>query len=152
MKQLLSALLLGLIISCSFSTKKNNAVEKETSSYPSTDKPVRKQSQTSNKSAEIPADGEYRFDIAFAEWEGKSMGEEVSIVIKGDSVKVIYLGDGRLTLTEAGEVLTRGTLRRHKSGKWIITKSEADCEIEEIGSCTGGPSVIDFKEMKFWMC
>lgn len=102
MKQLLSALLLGLIISYSFSTKKNNGVEKETSNYPSANKSVRKQSQTSNKSAETPADGQYRFDIAFAEWEGKSMGEKVSIVIK--RVR-------KLTLTEAGEVLTLGILK-----------------------------------------
>jgi hypothetical protein len=139
MEQLLSALLLGLIISYSFSTKKNNGVEKETSNYPSADKSVRKQSQTSNKSAAIPAEGQYRFDIALAEWEGKSMGEKVSIVIKGDR-------------TEAGEVPTLGILKTYKSGKWIIPKSEADCQIEEISGCTGGPSVIDFKKMKFWMC
>jgi hypothetical protein len=108
--------------------------------------------QISNKSAEIPADGSYRFDIAFAEWNGKSMGEKVTIVIKADSVKVIYEGDGKLTLTKAGEVLTQGILRKHKSGKWIITESEADCQIEEIGGCSGGPSVIDFEKMKFWMC
>lgn len=143
MEQLLSALLLGLIISYSFSTKKNNGVEKETSNYPSANKSVRKQSQTSNKSAETPADGQYRFDIAFAEWEGKSMGEKVSIVIK--RVR-------KLTLTEAGEVPTLSILKKHKSGKWIITKSKADCQIEEIGGGTGYPSVIDFKKMKFWMC
>ncbi len=87
-----------------------------------------------------------------AEWEGKPIDEKVSIVIRGDSVKVIYEGDRKLTLTEAGEVPTLSILKKHKSGKWIITKSEADCQIEEIGGCTGGPSVIDFKKMKFWMC
>lgn len=80
------------------------------------------------------------------------MGEKVTVMIKGDSVKVIYEGDGQLTLTEPGEILDEGILRKHKSGQWIITKSKSDTEIDEIGGCTGGPSVIDFENKKFWIC
>jgi hypothetical protein len=106
----------------------------------------------STDSTEIPPDGKYRYDIAFAEWDGKSMGEKVTIIINGDSVKVIYEGDGKLALVKPGEILDQGILRKHKSGIWIISDSANDTEIDEIGGCTGGPSVIDFLNKKFWMC
>lgn len=108
--------------------------------------------RTPADSTEIPPDGKYRYDIAFAEWEGKSRGEKVTVVIKGASVKVLYEGDGQLTMTEPGEILDEGILRKHKSGQWIITKSKDDIKIDEVGGCTGGPSVIDFENKKFWIC
>src|SRR5690606_30199046 len=55
-----------------------------------------------NKSNEILPNGKYRFDIAFAEWEGKSMGEKVTVVINDNSIKIIYEGDGQLTQTKKG--------------------------------------------------
>jgi hypothetical protein len=105
-----------------------------------------------NTSDEIPPDGRYQYDIAFAEWQGKSMGEKVTVVIKGDSIQVIYEGEGQLTMVEPGEIIEEGLLRKHKSGQWIIIQSEHETEQDEIGGCTGGPSVIDFKNKKFWMC
>lgn len=104
-----------------------------------------------HKKKGIPEDGKYRYDIAFSEWNGKSMGEKVTVLIKGNYVKVIYEGDGKLTAKQ-GEVIDEGVLREHRSGVWIITKSENDIESEEIGGCTGGPAIIDFKEKKYWMC
>ena len=103
-------------------------------------------------SIEIPASGTYRYDIAFAEWDGKSMGEKVTVIIKGDSVKVVYEGDGDLTLTKAGDVIAQGVLRKHQSGQWLISNSEADTSLPEVGGCIGGPFVIDFKNKKFWLC
>jgi hypothetical protein len=104
------------------------------------------------KDPEIPADGKYQYAIAFAEWEGKSMGEEVLIEIAGDSIRVIYAGKGKLSLTVPGETLEEGLLRKHKSGVWIIAHAESDVEIDEIGGCTGGPTIIDFKNKKYWLC
>lgn len=104
------------------------------------------------KEDEIPPDGKYRYDIAFAEWDGKSMGEKVTVIIQGNSIKVIYEGDGQLTLTEPGEVIDEGVLRKHESGKWIITQSEEDILLEEIGGCAGGPAIVDFENKKYWMC
>lgn len=105
-----------------------------------------------NDKSELPADGKYRYEIAFAEWNGNSMGEKVTVMIKGDSIQIIYEGDGQLSLVKKGDVLDSGIIRKHKSGKWIITQSEDDVYLEEIGGCTGGPSEIDFKNKKFWMC
>jgi len=101
---------------------------------------------------EIPPDGSYVFDIAFAEWDGKSMGEKVTIVIEGNYIQVIYEGNGNLTLTKAGEIIDEGQILKHTSGAWIITSNNTDIHLEEVGGCTDGPRIIDFKNKKFWMC
>ena len=100
---------------------------------------------------EIPPNGKYLFDIAFAEWQGKSMGVKVTVMIKDDTVKVIYEGHGALT-AEIGEVLDEGVIMKHKSGEWIIGAEPSDKELDEISGCTGGPAIIDFKNKKYWMC
>jgi hypothetical protein len=100
----------------------------------------------------IPPNGTYRFDVAFAEWEGKSMGEKVTVVINGDSIKIIYEGDGSLTNAKKGDVFDQGKIIKHKTGVWIIGKSKTDAQMDEIGGCSGGPAVIDFKGRKYWMC
>ena len=105
-----------------------------------------------SKSNHLPSDGKYRYDIAFAEWGGKSMGEKVTVIINKGTIKVIYEGDGQLTLTKKGEILDEGKLLQHKSGVWIITTDKNDINAEEVGGCSDGPSVIDFEKMKFWMC
>lgn len=101
---------------------------------------------------EIPTSGEYRYDIAFAEWQGKSMGEKVTVIIEGDSVKIRYEGDGNLSLSKKGDILNSGLVRKHASGSWIIVESELDIYSEDFGGCSSGPSVIDFKNKKYWTC
>lgn len=105
-----------------------------------------------NESNEIPPNGKYRFDIAFAEWEGKSMGEKVTVVINDKSIKIIYEGDGQLTQTKKGDIIDEGKIMKHKTGVWIIGKHPSDTQLDEIGGCTGGPAIIDFKDKKYWMC
>jgi hypothetical protein len=100
----------------------------------------------------IPPDGTYRFDVAFAEWEGKSMGEKVTVVVKADSIRVIYEGDGSVTNAKKGDVFNQGKIMKHKTGVWIIGKSKSDAQTDEVGGCSGGPTVIDFKGRKYWMC
>jgi len=101
--------------------------------------------------AELPPDGTYRYEVAFAEWNGISMGEKMTVIIKGDFVQVIYEGDGKLTNTKAGEVFEEGVFRKHVSGDWIIAHTAADLQAEH-GGCTGGPTIIDFRNRKYWMC
>lgn len=100
----------------------------------------------------ILSNGTYRFDLAFAEWQGKSMGEKVTVIINRDSIKVIYEGDGNLTLAKKGEIMDEGIIMKHKSGEWIIGKDDSDKNIDEIGGCTGGPAIIDFRNKKYWIC
>ena len=105
-----------------------------------------------NVDNEIPANGTYQFDVAFAEWQGKSIGEKVKLVIKNKSIKVIYEGGGNLSNTKKGEVIVEGKIMKHKTGVWIIGKQPSDAQLKEIGGCTDGPPIIDFKEKTFWMC
>lgn len=102
--------------------------------------------------SEIPKSGEYRYDMAFAEWQGKSMGEKVTVIIEGDSVKVRYEGDGNLSLSKKGDILDSGLLRKHVSGSWIIAEPEMDIYAKEFGGCGSGPTIIDFKNKKYWTC
>ncbi len=100
---------------------------------------------------ELPPNGVYKYDMAFAEWGGKSMGVKLEVIIKGDSIKVIYKS-GSLSMTKVGDILSEGVLRKHKSGQWIISTDDEDVNSEEIGGCSGGPTLIDFKTKQYWTC
>ncbi len=105
-----------------------------------------------SKSDNIPTDGKYRYDVAFAEWGGKSMGEKVTVIIKEGTIKIIYEGDGQMILKAKGEIIDEGKILKHKSGVWIIGTDGKDVNTEEVGGCSDGPRIIDFEKMKFWMC
>jgi hypothetical protein len=99
-----------------------------------------------------PKDGVYTYVIAFAEWGGKSNGATCTIIIKHDSIKVIHNGTGNLT-GKKGEIIDQGIIMRHKkTGKWIIAHNAKDVDAKDIGGCSDGPSEIDFKRKRFWMC
>lgn len=96
-----------------------------------------------------PKDGTYIYEVAFAEWEGKSLDAKVEVVIDGDSIIVKnYQG----LSGKRGDVLDSGIISQHKSGEWIIAHSDADKNFEEIGGCSNGPVMIDFKNGKIWLC
>ena len=102
--------------------------------------------------AQKPKDGTYTYSIAFAEWKGKSLGATCTVIIKGDSIKVIHNGNTNLTGIK-GDILEQGIIMKHKkSGRWIIGQNKKDKDAKEIGGCSNGPSVIDFKTKKFWSC
>ncbi|HEX6915308.1 MAG TPA: hypothetical protein VF145_08705 [Chitinophagaceae bacterium] len=102
--------------------------------------------------AQKPADGIYTYAMAFAEWQGKSLGATCTVIVKGDSIKVIHNGNSNLTGKE-GDILDEGIIMKHaKTGKWIIGHSEKDKDAKEFGGCSDGPAVIDFKRRKFWSC
>ncbi len=105
-----------------------------------------------DKTSEIPPNGTYRFDMAFAEFQGQSMGEKVTVVINGESIRIIYEGDGQLSQIKKGAIINEGKIMKHKTGVWIIGKNAADAQLDEIGGCTDGPAIIDFKNKKYWMC
>jgi hypothetical protein len=99
-----------------------------------------------------PIDGSYTYKIAFAEWGGKSNGATCTVIIKGDSIKVIQNGTGNLA-GKKGDIIDQGILMTHKrTGKWIIAHNTKDIDAKEVGGCTEGPSEIDFKHKRFWLC
>jgi hypothetical protein len=102
--------------------------------------------------AQKPENGTYTYSIAFAEWDGKSLGATCTVVIKGDSIKVIH--NGKVNLTgKKGDIIDEGIIMKHKkTGKWIIAHDKKDKDAEEIGGCSDGPSIIDFKRKRFWSC
>lgn len=102
-------------------------------------------------SGQIPKSGTYTYDIAFAEWGGKSLGATCTVIIKGDSIKVIHNGTGNLS-GKKGDILEAGVIMKHKkTGKYIIARNPHDKDAEEANGCEG-PSLIDFVKKKFWMC
>ncbi len=108
--------------------------------------------QAPKKHKEIPPDGTYIYDIAYAEWQGRSMGEKVTVVIKGNTIKIISEGNPSMT-AKKGEVLDEGVLIKHNvTGDWLITNNPTDANLETYGGCVGAPMVIDFKNKKYWTC
>jgi hypothetical protein len=98
-----------------------------------------------------PKSGIYIYKVAFVEWKGKSLGQTVIVKIIDDSIYIIHNG-GSLSGVK-GEIIDQGIIMKHTStGKWIIGHSTNDKESKEIGGCSEGPRVIDFKRKRFWLC
>lgn len=101
---------------------------------------------------EIPPDGEYIYQIRFAEWENRYHGQDVKVVIKGDSIKVFH-HKGELSNIKIGELFEEGIIKFHEeSGNWIIIKNEEDMDTEEVGGCSDGPTIINFEEKYYLLC
>lgn len=100
--------------------------------------------------AQKPKDGTYIYTIAFAEWNGKSNGADCIVKIKGDSIWIFRKGEN--ITGKKGDMLDEGIIVKHKSGQWIIAHKKKDRNAKQIGGCSDGPRVIDFKKKKFWMC
>ncbi len=99
-----------------------------------------------------PRDGVYTYSVAFSEWNGKSLRTTCTVIIKGDSVKVLHNGDKNLT-SKRGDILDEGVIMKHAgTGKWIIARNARDRYAKEIGDCSDGPSMIDFKHKRWWTC
>lgn len=99
-----------------------------------------------------PKDGIYTYKVAFAEWGGKSLGTTCTVIIKGNTVKVLHNGKKGLE-GKKGDMIAKGIIMKHiKTGKWIIANSSKDKYAKEIGGCSDGPPVIDFKNKIFWLC
>ena len=100
---------------------------------------------------EIPTAGIYSYDVAFAEWGGKSMGEKVTVLIDGENVKVTSWGEHSAFGTP-GQLIEEGLLKMHASGRWIIAVEASDVYAKEIGGCTGGPTILDFEAKSYETC
>lgn len=102
--------------------------------------------------AQKPKDGTYNHTIAWAEWEGKSLGATSTVIVKGESIKVVHNGEQGVT-GRKGDIFAEGIIMKHrKTGKWIIGRKASDKDATDVGGCTDGPSVIDFRNRIFWSC
>ena len=99
---------------------------------------------------QIPKSGTYQYEVAFAESAGKSLGSTVTVLIFGDSIKII--DNGSLS-GKKGEIIEIGKIMKHRpTGQWIIATKPEDEFAEEVGGCSDGPRVIDFRNKKWWTC
>ncbi len=104
--------------------------------------------------SEVPENGTYIYEVAFAEWNGKTMGDEIIVVLKdghitlkvSENSNVVWMG------ANPGDIIEEGTLRKHQSGQWIISNDENDIYLKEIGGCTGGPTIISFENRTIEIC
>jgi hypothetical protein len=104
--------------------------------------------------SEVPENGTYTYEVAFAEWEGKSLGDEIIVVLEDGHVALLISENSNVVWMGAkpGDVWEEGTLRKHKSGVWIISNDENDVDLNEVGGCTGGPIIIDFEKRTIEVC
>jgi len=86
--------------------------------------------------------GQLLYELSFSEWDSRIDNLPVEIQITDNKITVYNSKKNPLT---GGEIIIQGILLKHKSGKWIIGKSENDQNAEEIGGCSGGPVPIDFE-------
>lgn len=164
MKQLITFILsLVFLSSCSTNTSQNENkstpnLELESSEKvdsvktPINDDQSLNTTEVNTNSDEILPNGTYIFDVAYAEWQGQSMDEKVKVLIKGNSITIFYEGGGEMISLEKGALMTQGKIMKHKSGEWIIGKKESDKDSDEVGGCTDGPEIIDFKNKTYWIC
>ena len=104
--------------------------------------------------SEVPVNGTYTYEVVFAEWGGKSLGDEIIVVVEdGHAALLISENSNAVWMgTKPGDLWEEGTLRKHKSGVWIISNDKSDVNLDEIGGCTGGPLIIDFENRTIEMC
>lgn len=86
----------------------------------------------------------------YCDLEYNSCIGDCKVVIKGDSVTVYAtkkLAETR-THTKEGDIIDKGFILKHKTGKWIIAQKKEDVNAENLG--VDGPNVIDFTKKQFW--
>ncbi|MFT3682988.1 MAG: hypothetical protein QM791_22200 [Ferruginibacter sp.] len=100
-----------------------------------------------NAAAQMPKNGTYTYKYCDEEYQ-KCL-ETCKIKIQGDSIWIF--APPNLSGTKEGDLLQKGKLSRHKTGKWIIINSRKDKNSKVVGGCEG-PPWIDFKRKKYWSC
>jgi hypothetical protein len=92
--------------------------------------------------------GTYTF--RFCDLEYNSCVGDCKVVIRGDSITVYATKKlaATRTFTKEGDVIDRGIIIKHKTGKWIIGKTKKDVNAENLG--VEGPNIIDFTKKQFW--
>lgn len=93
--------------------------------------------------------GEYIFQHRDAEFSD-SPGFPVKVTIRGYTITVI--NPKPYGPIPAG-VIDEATLMWHRrTNQWILGYEDADRDAPEVGGCSDGPNVIDFKTRIIWTC
>ena len=97
----------------------------------------------SSSAQKLPS-GNYIFK--YCDYEYNKCLSTCTVVIKGSKI-YIYALEG--LSTPKGDLIDSGFIMKHKSGKWIIGRTNKD-RYKEIGDYENGVSEIDFKRKKVW--
>ena len=97
--------------------------------------------------AQRPTNGSYTYKLCYNEWS--RCFNTCTVIIKDDSITVY--ADQDLSVPK-GEIIDKGIILQHKSGKWIIGHKAEDINADKIGGCGNGPAIIDFKRKRFSSC
>ncbi len=93
--------------------------------------------------------GEYTFQHRDAEFPD-SPGFPVKVAIRGHKVTV---ANAKPHGPIPSGVIERASLMWHpKTKQWILAHSAADREAADVGGCSAGPNVVDFKTRIIWTC
>jgi len=93
--------------------------------------------------------GDYTFYHRDAEFPD-SNGFQVRVSIRGYHITVV---NPKPHGTIPAGMLYDATLMWHpKSKQWILGYSDVDRDAPEVGGCSDGPEVIDFKTRIIWAC
>ena len=101
--------------------------------------------------AQKPQSGTYTYSIVWGEFGNKDLGNTCSVIVNKDHIQVVHNGEPNLTGSK-NDILVQGIILKHNSGKWIIGQSRKEKNATEIGGCSGGPIVIDFKRRIVYLC
>lgn len=107
-------------------------------------------SGTAHASPALPIkSGEYTFQHRYAEFPD-SPGFPVNASIRGH--KVTVTNEKPHGPIPSG-VIERATLMWHsKTKQWVLGHSDGDREAPDVGGCSTGPAVVDFKTRIIWTC
>jgi len=93
--------------------------------------------------------GVYRFQQRFAE-QPSMPGAGLKATIDGRHIELVNIGDS--TIFPKG-VIEDGVLSWHaRSRQWIIVSAPGDARAEDVGGCSGGPTVVDLVARIYWTC
>ncbi|HEX7847862.1 MAG TPA: hypothetical protein VF476_18810 [Chitinophagaceae bacterium] len=98
--------------------------------------------------AQKPKPGTYIFNYCDLEYN-MCLGP-CKVVIKNDSIFIYATKElsAKITFTKEGDVIDKGLILKHKSGKWIVAHSRKDADTDEI--VYDGPAIIDLVKKQFW--
>lgn len=102
--------------------------------------------------SQIPKSGIYIYKYCDAEYN-KCLST-CKVVIKGNKITIYATKELSKSITnlKEGDIIDKGFILKHVSGKWIIGHNLKDKNAKEIGGCSEGPTIIDFKKKEFWTC
>lgn len=96
----------------------------------------------------LPKTGTYYLDFIDMEYQGKKFGT-CKAIVERNKIK-LYAVNGCHQIP--GKLIDEGILLMHKSGKMIIGQKQTDKNALEIGGCSDGPRIINFKKKRYETC